>query len=123
MAQPFAAPNLNREFDNLPEAFRSFKQYCCLIFDGPFSKKPEKERVTYLLLWIGRRGRDIYDGWRWDYEDEKYSLNKVWQRFELHIEQKVNPYLAHYNFQQCRQTADATVDDFISRCRVIIYNG
>ena len=61
----------------------------------------------------------MYDGWRWDYEDEKYSLNKVWQRFELHIEPKVNPYLAHYNFQQCRQTVDATVDDFISRCRLM----
>ena len=108
MASPFATPNLNWESENLPEAFRSFKQYCCLIFDGPCSKKPKKEQVTYLLLWIGRRGRDIYDGWRWDHEDEKYSLDKVWQRFELHIEPKVNPYLACYNFQQCRQTADET---------------
>ena len=52
MASPFATPNLNWEYENLSEAFRSFKLYCCLIFDGPFSKKPEKERVTYLLLWF-----------------------------------------------------------------------
>ena len=115
----FATPSLNWSSPNLPEAFRSFRQYSTLIFDGPFANKTEKEKVTYLLLWIGSHGRDIYDGWTWNTPEEKFRLQIVLERFQRHIEPQVNSYLARYTFHQCRQAADESVDEFIARCRVI----
>ena len=86
----FATTSLNWSSSNLPEAFQSFRQYSTLIFDGPFANKTEKEKVTYLLLWIGSHGRDIYDGWTWNTREEKFRLQIVLERFQRHIEPQVN---------------------------------
>ena len=118
-ATGFATPSLSWSSSNLPDAFRSFRQYCQLIFDGPFAAKSEKEKVTYLLLWIGSHGRDIYDGWTWTNPDERYQLDAVFNRFEKHIEPQVNSYLARFHFHQCRQAVEESVDEFIARCRVL----
>ena len=76
-ASGFSTPSLSWNSPNLPEAFRSFRQYSTLIFDGPFANKSEKEKVTYLLLWIGIHGRDIYDEWTWTTPDNKFKLQIV----------------------------------------------
>ena len=81
-ASGFNTPTLNRSSDNLSEAFRSFKQYCELIFDGPFSKKSAKEQVTFILLWIGSRGCDIYNAWVWDTDEDRHKPEKVWKKFQ-----------------------------------------
>ena len=41
--------------------FFSFKQYCQLIFDGPLKAKEDKVKATYILLWIGKEGRKIFN--------------------------------------------------------------
>ena len=118
-ASGFTTPSLSWTSTNLPDAFRSFRQYCQLIFDGPFASKSEKEKVTYLLLWIGRHGLDVYQGWTWDDPDDRHKLDKVWERFDRHIQPRVNSYLARYNFKKCRQLEHESVDEFIARCRVL----
>ena len=49
-------PRMNWLAADLPTEFRSFKQYCELIFSGPFRDKEQAERVTYILLWVGQEG-------------------------------------------------------------------
>ena len=117
MASGFQTPSINWSSDNLPDAFSSFRQYCQLIFDGPYSTKSEKEKVTYLLLWIGRQGLDVYNSFTWDNTDDRHKLTEVWQKFSDHIEPKVNSWLARYTLQQFRQSPEESVDAFISRCR------
>ena len=46
-------PRMNWLATDLPTEFRSFRQYCELIFSGPFAEKGQSERVTYILLWVG----------------------------------------------------------------------
>ena len=117
MASGFQTPSINWSSDNLPDAFSSFRQYCQLIFDGPYSTKSEKEKVTYLLLWIGRQGLDVYNSFTWDNADDRHKLTEVWLKFSDHIEPKVNSWLARYTLQQFRQSPEESVDTFISRCR------
>ena len=119
-ASGFATPSLSWNFPNLLEAFRSFRQYSTLIIDGPFTNKSEKEKVTYLLLWIGSHGRDNYDGWTWTTPDDKFKLQIVLDKFQRHTEPQVNSYLARYNFHRARQTQYKSVEEFISRCRVLV---
>ena len=47
-------PRMNWLATDLPTEFRSFRQYCELIFSGPFAEKGQSERVTYILLWVGQ---------------------------------------------------------------------
>ena len=52
-------PQMECNDSDLPTAFKSFKQYCQLIFDGPLNTKEDKVKATYILLWIGEEGRNI----------------------------------------------------------------
>ena len=118
MSSGFASPSLNWETPDLPNAFRSFRQYCNLIFEGPYSANSEREKVTFLLLWIGRHGIDLYNSWTWNNPEDKHKLDAVWKKFSDHIEPKVNAYLARFQLSQLKQHSDEAVDNFIARCRV-----
>ena len=117
MATGFATPSMNWEAANLPDEFSRFRQYVQLIFDGPFSLKTEKEKSSYLLIWIGRAGVDVFNSWSWDNQDDRHKLSELWQRFETHIKPMSNARLARFQLQQFRQAQDETVDSFITRCK------
>ena len=53
-------PQMNWESTNLPETWKKFQQHVRLILDGPLGEKDEKVKITYLLLWVGEKGRDIF---------------------------------------------------------------
>ena len=59
------------ESTNLPEAWKKFQQHVDLIFSGPLSEKDENIKWKYLLLWIGDKGRDIYNTWQLSKDDAK----------------------------------------------------
>ena len=56
-------PHMDWESNNLVASWKKFKQHCELIFAGPLKQKSEEVKVTYLLLWIGDTGRDIFNTW------------------------------------------------------------
>ena len=66
MVTGFTPPTMNWNASDIPDEFNSFKQYCNLLSDGPFLKKTEKEKASYILLWIGRQGVDIDNSFVWD---------------------------------------------------------
>ena len=102
---------------NLPKEFASFKQYCQLIFSGPYSGKSEKEKASFFLLWIGQQGRDIYNSWTFADDSEREQVDPLVERFEKHLQPKVNSWLSRFELQQMRQNASEPVDDFVARCR------
>lgn len=54
------APVINCEATNLPEAWKKFHQWNA---KGPLKSKSEEKKVSYLLLWVGEKGRDVYNTW------------------------------------------------------------
>ena len=83
-----------------------------------YSAKSEREKVTFLLLWIGRHRIDLYNSWTWNSPEDKHKLDAVWKKFSDHIEPKVNAHLASFQLSQLKQHSDEAMDDFIARCRV-----
>ena len=54
-------PSMDWGSSNLAEAWKRFKVHCQLMFGGPLKSKSEEEHTNYLLIWIGEKGRDIYN--------------------------------------------------------------
>ena len=101
---------------DLPTEFRSFKQYCELIFSGPFRDKEQAERVTYILLWVGQEGLRMYN--TWDLTDvERQNVNIIWTRFTATIEPKSNFRLNRFHLQKFKQSTTETADEFMIRCK------
>ena len=70
---------------DLSTAFKSFKQYCQLIFDGPLNQKKEKVKATYIFLWIGEEGQKIYNSFELSNE-EKQTLDVNFNKFTTYVE-------------------------------------
>ena len=80
-------PRMNWLVTDLPREFRSFRQYCDLIFSGPFAGKGQSERVTYILLWVEQEGLRMYNTWDLG-ETEKKDVEVIWAKFQALIKPK-----------------------------------
>ena len=87
-AAGFKTPEMNWDATDLRDELARFKQYCDLIFSGPFAKKSPKEQATFILLWIGRQGLETYNSWTWEQAEDSTSPAKIWERFEKHVARK-----------------------------------
>ena len=70
-AAAIPAPEIDWDSPNLSEALRKFQQHVELIFAGPLTELKEPEKIAYLLIWIGGKGRDIYNTWELSDEQKK----------------------------------------------------
>ena len=77
--------------DNLRENWRRFKQHAELMFSGPLKSRSEAEKCSYLLIWSGQKGRDIFNTWQNLTQDDKKKLQTYQDRFEQHMSPKSNP--------------------------------
>ena len=68
-----------------------------LIFNGRLNAKSEEEKVAYLLLWIGEKGRDVHATWRIEAGGAK-KLETYYKLFKDHVQPKLNPIFARYKF-------------------------
>ena len=58
---PFSAPQMDWETNDLILAFGKFRQKCELMFKSILKDADGEEQVSYILLWVGEQGLDIYN--------------------------------------------------------------
>ena len=68
---------------DLPTAWKAFRQHCEFMFGGPLKRKIEEEKCNYLMIWVGDKGRDIYNTWELT-ADEVKKLETYYTRFETY---------------------------------------
>ena len=110
-------PQMEWNDSDLPMAFKSFKQYCQLVFDGPLNAKEDKVKATYILLWIGEEGRKIFNSFDLT-ADEKAKPDAIFDKFATYLEPKSNFRIARYQLQGFKQADDESVDSFMARCKI-----
>jgi hypothetical protein len=59
------------------------------MFMGPLKERGDEEKCSYLLLWIGEIGRDIYNTWTLT-EAESNVLKTYYDCFEAYVVPKTN---------------------------------
>ena len=89
---------MNWEATNLLEAWKKFHQHVDLIFRGPLKAKTEEEKVSYLLLWVREKGRDIFSTWSPVEGEDSKKLEHYYEKFLVHVQPKLNPIFARYKF-------------------------
>ena len=77
-------PHIDWNDTDLPTAWKTFKQYCQLIFNGPLNKKEEKEKVTNILIWIGEEGLTIFNSFDFS-DEEKAKTDKIFVKFTTYL--------------------------------------
>ena len=105
--------------DNPKENWRRFKQHVKLMFTGPLKSKTEQEKCSYLLIWVGQKGRDIYNTWSDISDDDRKKLETYYERFETHVSPKANPVFARFKFHSRVQDSSETAEKFITALRIL----
>ena len=69
---------------NLPDIWKRFKRHVQLVF-------------SYMLIWVGEKGRDVFSTWDISEEDST-SLEILYNKFEEYVTPKSNPVIARFLF-------------------------
>ena len=107
-------PSMRWDDTNLPEQWEKFIRHTALVLSGPLKSKTEDEKVSYLLLWFGGKGRDIRHTWPDILADDTKKLNTFYKRFRKHIRPTLNTIFELYQFNNEMQGSEA-IDSFVTR--------
>ena len=113
------SPAMNWDAGDLPSAWQSFMTHCNFCFKGPLKEKSEEECCAYLMIWVGQKGRDIYQTWQVTAEEAK-SLDTLYQKYETYVKPKSNKVFARYKFQ-CRVQLDSeSAEQFVTDLKTLV---
>ena len=112
-----STPQLNWDAGDLPKAWQTFRTHVEFMFNGPLKSKSEEEKVNYLMIWVGDKGREIYGTWTLT-NDEKKSLEAHYNKFKAYVEPKSNRVFARYKFQCIVQSNGDTIEQFVTALKV-----
>lgn len=112
-------PQMDWDSANLPDAWRRFVQHVKLMFTGPLKEKEEATQCSYLLLWVGERGRDIYNTWTLT-SDEAKKLDTYYTRFEEYLMPKTNTIFARYKFNERLQGEGESFEHFVTELNLLV---
>ena len=113
MAATQQNPSINWESKNLRDEWRQFEQHAKLMFKGPLKKTSEEEKATYILLWVGTRGREIFNSWNLN-ENESKDTTLIYRKFQKHTEPKSNVVFSRYKFYERKQKSDESFENFVT---------
>jgi hypothetical protein len=88
-----------------------------LIFDGPLKEKDDAIKISYLLIWVGDKGRDVYNTWT-STNEEKKVLNTYYTRFMQYVQPKLNPVFSRFKFNNEVQ-GQQSIEQFVIRLRLL----
>ena len=76
----FDPPHLDWEAPDMYQEFCRFKQHVEFVFKGPLTSARDKDRAGWLVIWIGKQGREIYKTFVWE-EGDTDKPNKIFDKF------------------------------------------
>ena len=113
------APHMNWDSSNLPDAWKKFRQHAELMFSGPLNEKSEEEKCSYLLIWVGEKGRDIHNTWTDVTDENRKKLKTYYVKFEEYVTPKANPVCARYKFHNKVQGQQEPVEQFVTELKLL----
>ena len=112
-------PSMDWTASNVAETFRKFKRRVETLFKTPdFKTATEEELINCLKIFLGDEGQDIVDGFGFSDADSKI-LKKHWDKLDEYVKPKSNFRVARAQLRTLKQEPGETVDNFMTRARVL----
>lgn len=89
------------------------------MFSGPLKQKTEEQKCSFLLLWIGDKGRDISNTWNLT-EDDAKSLKTYYDGFSAYLTTKANPIFTSYKFHEKTQGSGESFEHFVTELKLLV---
>ena len=114
-----ATPKIDWESGDLPGTWKKFKSHTEFMFNGSLKEKTEEEKCSYLMIWVGEKGRDVYSTWHITNEEKK-KLETYYTKFQAYFQPKSNKVFSRYKFQCRVQQENETCEEFVTALKVLV---
>ena len=108
-------PRMDWSNADLAGTFKLFKQKCEIYFNVKDTKVDKM--VNHILLYAGDEGIKIYNSWNLS-DSDRTDPSLVWEKFQAHIEPKVNFRVQRFYLQKYSQAGGESIDDYVTRCKL-----
>ena len=81
--------------------------------------KSEEQMCNYLMIWVGEKGRDIYNTWTLT-DEERKLLATYYSKFEDYVKPKSNNVFARYKFHKRIQQEKESFEQFLTDLRLLV---
>lgn len=112
-------PTMNWESQDLEAAWKRFITHANFVFEGPLKQREEAEKCAYLMIWVGEKGRTIYETWGLS-EDQKKVLKNYTDKFEAYVKPKTNLVYNRYKFQSRIQAEGELFEQFVTDLQTLV---
>lgn len=115
----FQGQNRRMEFNDLPNAYKAFKEHAQFMFGGPLTNKSEEVKCNNLMIWVGEEGRQIFSTWNLT-ADQKKELDNYHTDFEEYCKPRSNKIHARYQFKSRVQGDSEKFEHFVTDLRLLL---
>lgn len=99
----YKSPEMSWTLQDLHQEWRHFCREASCIFDGPPRDKEDSVKVSYLKLWVGDKGLDVFEGFTFAKPEDALKLRVILQKFEDYCAPRKNHIMAALKFNERRQ--------------------
>ncbi|KAK2712700.1 hypothetical protein QYM36_011401, partial [Artemia franciscana] len=115
------SPFINWNQPNLKDAWTRFSKHVELMFSGPLNGKSNTVKCSYLLIWVGEKGRDIFSTFVVPDSSENNPTEYL-RLFKNHVEPSSNPIFERFKFHRRNQKEFETIEQYITDLKLIAQN-
>ena len=116
----FKPPEISWTAQDLHQDWRRFRRQAECIFDGPLHEKEEHVKVSYLKLWVGDKGLDVFEGFTFAKPEDAAKLKVVLKKFEEYCVPRKNHIMAALKFNERRQGDNESFDLFVTDLKNLV---
>ena len=90
------------------------------IFEGPLHDKEDSVKVSYVKLWVGDKGLDVFEGFTFAQPADAKKLDIVLKKFEDYCTPRKNYIMAALKFNERRQGDNESFESFVTDLRILV---
>lgn len=114
----FTPPEPLRFEGNISEEWRKWKQELTLYLTATEKdKKSDQVKSSILLTCIGKKGREIYNTFIFDSDEDKMKFKAIVEKFDEYCSPRKNITFQRYKFFTCRQKEGQSFGQFVTELK------
>ena len=112
-------PEMPCSVQDLHQECRCFSRQAKCIFESPLHDKDDSVKVSYLKLWVGDKGLDVFKGFMFAKPEDAAKLTVVVKKFEEYCTPRKNHVMAALKFSERRQGDKESFESFVTDLKIL----
>ena len=106
---------------DLHQLWRRFSRQAMCIFEGSLKNKVGGVKVSYMKLWVGDKGLDVFEESTFSYPEDEAKFTVVVKKFEeYYAPRKKKHVTAALKFSERRQRGSLSFESFVTDQKILV---